>query len=126
MCTVNITNSTGSPLTYSNQSITHGLFETGPSSVATSATGGFVAESSWDDASDGCQGTVTYSLTDGTLFIVNYYTSYYYGPADKSAYSGTFQGPLANSYSAKTTSSSQSSNGGAGKRVTVTIIASTA
>lgn len=124
-CTVNITNSTGSPMTYSSNSTSEGGIDT-PGNIAAGGTGSFDGYSNWDDAANGCAGVVTFSLNDGTLFLVNYKTSYYYGGADDSKYSAGFQGALANRYKATVSDSSSSSNGGAGKRVTVSVTAAKA
>jgi hypothetical protein len=121
-CTVNITNNTKSPLTYSASSTSQGFLIDSPSNIAAGATGSFKGSSNSGNAADGCAGIVTYSLTDGTLVNVNYVTSYYYGVSDQSKYICGFQGPRANAYANKTNKpDTQSSNGGAGKRVTWTL-----
>ncbi|MGA2146376.1 MAG: hypothetical protein ABSH49_15590 [Bryobacteraceae bacterium] len=123
-CQVNITNNTTSPMTYSSSSTSDGFLIDNPGNIGAGpgATGSFKGSSSSGNASDGCAGTVTYSLTDGTLVNVNYKTSYYYGPSNNSSYTCGFQGPRGNLYTNKTNSvDTQGSNGGAGKRVTWTL-----
>jgi len=87
-CQVNITNNTTSPMTYSSSSTSDGFLIDNPGNIGAGpgATGSFKGSSSSGNASDGCAGTVTYSLTDGTLVNVNYKTSYYYGPSNNSSY----------------------------------------
>jgi len=123
MCTVNITNNTTSPLTFSGDSISTGTFDTvPPANVASGTAGTFAGRSTCGNASDGTQGQVAYSLNDGTLVNIKWYTSYYYGLGDSSSYTVGFQGAHAAQYTAKANSQVTSeSNGGAGKRVVWTL-----
>jgi hypothetical protein len=120
-CAVTFTNKTGYPMTFSDGNASTGFFATAPtSSVANSATGTFTG-SATSGLLSGCGGKVTYSLDDGTLVNVNYWTAYPYGPADSSNYTVGFQGPNASRYKlANENKKTDSSNGGAGKRVTWT------
>jgi hypothetical protein len=105
-------------MTFSDGNATTGFLSTDPTAnVANGATGTFTG-SSTSGLLSGCGGRVTYSLQDGTLVNVTYWTAYPYGPADNSTYTVGFQGPNASRY-AKTneTIKTDSSNGGAGKRV---------
>lgn len=117
-CEVTFANKTGWTMTFSDGNASTGFFSTSPStSVANNASGTFTG-SSTSALLSGCGGKVTYSLQDGTLVNVNYWTAYPYGPADSSNYTVGFQGPNANRYKiANENRTTDSSNGGAGKRV---------
>jgi hypothetical protein len=120
-CAVTFTNKTTRPMTFSSGSANTGFIDGTPTaSVAPNNTGTFTG-SSTSALLTGCGGTVVYSLNDGTLVNINYWTAYPYGPADSSYYNAGFQGPNANYYTiADSKVNTDSSNGGAGKRVTWT------
>lgn len=122
--TVNITNNTTSPLTLSTSNATTGKFDSKPTTTINpnGGTGSFVVNSTCGNASDGCAANASYSLTDGTVLTISAYTSYYYGIDDNSAYNAGFTGSKANHYqNIHNSQDRQSSNGGAGKRVTWTL-----
>jgi len=124
MCTINFTNNTNSPMTLSSGTTSEGKWDTQPpASIAKSGgTGKSVGASSCGDAVNGTAGDIVYSLNDGTLVNVHFYTSYYYGIGDNSVYTIGFQGAKAAAYTSKTNSvSTTSSNGSAGKRTTWTL-----
>lgn len=109
-------------MTFSSGNATTGFIDGSPTaSVAASGGSGEFTGSSTSGLLSGCGGVVTYSLTDGTLVNINYWTAYPYGPADSSQYTVGFQGANANFYKiANNDVKTDSSNGGAGKRVTWT------
>ena len=120
-CAVTFTNQTTSPMTFSSENATTGFIDGSPTaSVQPNASGTFTG-SSVSGLLSGCGGTVSYSLNDATLVNINYWTAYPYGPADSSSYTVGLQGANANRYVITNSSvSTDSSNGGAGKRVTWT------
>ncbi len=120
-CAVTFTNKTNRPMTRSSATANTGFIDGGVTeSVGPNGTGSFTG-SSISALLTGCGGTVVYSLPDGTLVNINYWTAYPYGPADSSYYNAGFQGPNANYYKiADENVKTDSSNGGAGKRVTWT------
>ncbi|HJT29064.1 MAG TPA: hypothetical protein VJ784_16750 [Pyrinomonadaceae bacterium] len=119
-CDVTLTNQTKrGPMTFSSQNATTGFIDGSPTAsiAAKGGTGGFTG-SATSGLLSGCGGTVVYSLTDGTLVNINYWTAYPYGPADSSTYTVGFQGANANFYKvANNNVQTDHSNGGAGKRV---------
>jgi hypothetical protein len=117
-CEVTFTNRSQRPMTFSDANPTTGFIVNTPTaSVQNGATGTFTG-SATSGLLSGCGGKVTYSLNDGTLLNINYWTAYPYGPADNSSYTAGFQGANANRYQiASNNVKTDSSNGGAGKRV---------
>lgn len=105
-------------MTYSDSNPTTGFIDGTPTdSVANNASGSFTG-SSTSGLLSGCGGKVVYSLNDGTLVNMNYWTAYPYGPADSSTYSCGFQGANANRYKiANNNVKTDQSCGGAGKQV---------
>lgn len=119
-CEVTFANKTDSPLKFSTWPTTAGFpFNTATNLVAPlTGTGTFTGSSDNANASSGCAGVVSYSLDNGTMIIIDYRTSYYYGVSDNSRYSVGFSGPLSSRYDiANSNVITDSSNGGAGKRV---------
>jgi hypothetical protein len=122
-CAVTFNNKTNRPMTFSEANANTGFIDGTPTaSVPNNASGTFTG-SSVSGLLSGCGGKVTYSLNDGTLAIINYWTAYPYGPADSSYYNVGFQGANANRYKIDSNQvKTDSSNGGAGKRVSWTFV----
>ncbi len=120
-CAVTFTNKTNRPMTFSEPNVTTGFLDGDPTaSVANNESGTFTG-SSTSAILSGCGGKVVYSLNDGTLVNMTYWTAYPYGPADSSYYTCGFQGANANRYKvANNNVKTEGSNGGAGKRVSWT------
>ncbi len=122
-CTIDLTNNTTSPMTLSSAVTSEGTWDSSPpATIAAGAKVSFAGRSTCGNASDGCAGTIVYSLNNGTLVNIYYYTSYYYGIDNNSVYTPGLQGPMAGSYKFGHNSvDTQGSNGGAGKRATWTL-----
>jgi hypothetical protein len=121
-CAVTFTNKTNRPMTFSSDNASTGFIDGAPTaSVSPSGGTGTFTGSATSGLLSGCGGSVVYSLNDGTLVNINYWTAYPYGPADSSQYTVGFEGANANYYKkANENVKTDGSNGGAGKRVTWT------
>jgi hypothetical protein len=118
-CTFNITNKTGQAMVFTTASTTAGTWDTSPpQTIAAGQTASFAGRSTCGNASDGCGGSVTYTLFDGTTAILSYVLSYFYGIADNSVYTPGLGGARPQSWKWVSSESTESSNGGAGKRAT--------
>jgi hypothetical protein len=119
-CTINITNNTGQAMTFTTAQVSAGTWDSSPpSTIDSGATASFAGRSTCGNASDGCGGSITYTLFDGTTAVLNYVLSYYYGIADNSQYTPGFGGARPQSWQYLVNShTTDSSNGGAGKRAT--------
>jgi hypothetical protein len=120
-CAVTFNNKTNRPMTFSEGNASTGFLDGTPTASVPNNGSGTFTGSSTSGLLSGCGGKVTYSLNDGTLVNMTYWTAYPYGPADNSYYNVGFQGANANRYKVGNNNvKTDSSNGGAGKRVSWT------
>lgn len=117
-CNVTFNNKSNYPMTFSDATATTGFIDGTPTASVPNNSNGTFTGSSTSGLLSGCGGKVSYSLIDGTLVNISYWTAYPYGPADSSYYTAGFQGANANRYQiANNNVQTDQSNGGAGKRV---------
>lgn len=120
-CAVTFNNKSNRPMTFSEANATTGFIDGTPTASVENNGSGTFTGSATSGLLSGCGGKVVYSLNDGTLVNITYWTAYPYGPADNSYYNVGFQGANANRYKIDNNNvKTDSSNGGAGKRVTWT------